>query len=175
MPVPRRLTTLQVLRRQAEGTDLVEVAAAARARELEAESLLYGDWRQVGAAGQPGFENGWQNHGGPFAGAGYFRDRWGFVHLRGVVKHPGVSTSTIFTLPAELRPASTVLIGSFSRVHDASLGVTVEALCDLRVETTGAVRAAEFAFVGDTGDRVDLLTLEGVMIRADNAGTPPRA
>jgi len=50
------------------------------------------------------FEAGWQNFGGEFPPAGYYKDRDGFVHLRGVVKLGAVYT-IVFTLPPGYRPA----------------------------------------------------------------------
>jgi hypothetical protein len=55
----------------------------------------------IGAAGQPGFENGFANFGGTFETAGFYRDRQCRVWLRGVVSgNPG----TAFTLPVGFRP-----------------------------------------------------------------------
>ena len=65
-------------------------------------------WHMVGAAGEPGFESGWGNVSAtvPFAfeGAGFYKDREGVVHLKGIVK--GGSGGIIFHLPAGYRPAS---------------------------------------------------------------------
>jgi hypothetical protein len=48
-------------------------------------------------------DTGWANYGQGYAPAGYFRDRSGLVHLRGVVQGPG---GTIFRLPPGWRPKS---------------------------------------------------------------------
>jgi hypothetical protein len=65
-------------------------------------------WHLVGAAGEPGFESSWENvpAGPPFAfeSAGFYKDREGVVHLKGVVK--GGPAGIIFHLPAGYRPAS---------------------------------------------------------------------
>jgi hypothetical protein len=52
----------------------------------------------------PAFQNGWNNYGGQFETAGYFKDPSGFVHLRGLVQG-GTVSAAIFTLPAGYRPA----------------------------------------------------------------------
>ena len=66
-------------------------------------------WHMVEAAGEPGFQNSWENSAGtvPFAleGAGFYKDREGVVHLKGVVRG-GSPGTTIFQLPAGFRPAS---------------------------------------------------------------------
>jgi len=47
--------------------------------------------------------NGWQNYGGSYNRAEYFKDSTGIVHLRGLVKN-GTIKRHIFTLPAGYRP-----------------------------------------------------------------------
>lgn len=47
--------------------------------------------------------NGWQNYGGNFAPAGYYKDALGFVHLRGGIRN-GSIPNTAFQLPAGFRP-----------------------------------------------------------------------
>ena len=65
-------------------------------------------WHEVGAPGEPGFQNSWHNAG--FANTetvAFYRDREGVVHLRGAIL-PGVQTSgtAMFQLPPGYRPAS---------------------------------------------------------------------
>jgi len=49
------------------------------------------------------FANGWQNYGGSYNRAEYFKDSTGIVHLRGLVRN-GTIGKHIFTLPAGYRP-----------------------------------------------------------------------
>ncbi len=58
--------------------------------------IIQEDWKA------PTFENSWQNYAG-YNPAGYFIDKLGIVHLRGLVKL-GVIGASIFTLPAGYRP-----------------------------------------------------------------------
>ncbi|KCZ70543.1 hypothetical protein ANME2D_02563 [Candidatus Methanoperedens nitroreducens] len=51
----------------------------------------------------PALENGWQKYDAIYNPPGYFRDKNGIVHLRGMVKMGGIGTS-IFTLPKGYRP-----------------------------------------------------------------------
>lgn len=67
-------------------------------------------WREVGAAGQPVFEDTWVNEGsGTFHDAGFFKDADGIVHLKGCIKS-GTLTNGAFTLPAGYRPLKFMLI-----------------------------------------------------------------
>jgi len=69
----------------------------------------------VGAAGQPGFENGSSNFPGEggvsFNPVGFYKDHEGIVHLQGIAKG-GTSTGipSVFTLPPGFRPAAGKLI-----------------------------------------------------------------
>jgi len=62
-------------------------------------------WQEVGAAGQPAFENAWTNFGGVsgFNTAG-FRKVGNRVQLRGLVKDGLATDVPIFTLPIGYRP-----------------------------------------------------------------------
>ena len=66
---------------------------------------------EVGAPGEPLFENGWTNFGPDFlAPLTFWKDQLGYVHVEGNVAHdttPGCGT-VIFTLPAGYRPAAGV-------------------------------------------------------------------
>lgn len=56
----------------------------------------------------PTLTNSWVNYGGSFNPAGYWRDPFSLVHLRGTMKS-GTIGSAAFTLPAGYRPANTEL------------------------------------------------------------------
>jgi hypothetical protein len=59
-------------------------------------------YHEVGAAGQPAFQNGWSNEAPGFEStAGFFKDPWGIVHLKGIVT--GGTVNTIFSLPPGYR------------------------------------------------------------------------
>lgn len=66
----------------------------------------------------PTLLNSWVNFGGAFNVAGYYKDPFGIVHLRGLVKS-GVVGSPIFTLPAGYRPTATEI---FATDSNAALG-----------------------------------------------------
>ena len=76
----------------------------------------------------PTLLNSWVNDGG-YVLAGYFKDSFGLVHLKGVIKN-GTISATIFTLPVGYRPSNTVLFMTLSnnavgRISIASSGVVV--------------------------------------------------
>ena len=61
-------------------------------------------WHVIGSANEPGFQNGWTNFdpNGFYSTAAFYKDPYGVVHLKGVVKGGTVSHSrsgTIFMLP----------------------------------------------------------------------------
>ncbi|HEY7206818.1 MAG TPA: hypothetical protein VH416_01145 [Gaiellaceae bacterium] len=60
-------------------------------------------WHEVGQPGQPAFQNSWHNYApGFFETAGYYKDIFGVVHLKGYIT--GGTAVTAFTLPAGYRP-----------------------------------------------------------------------
>lgn len=67
----------------------------------------------------PALTNGWANFGAPYQSAGYVKDSFGFVHLRGMV-NAGTVGLAIFTLPANYRPQRT---GIYAVVSNGALGI----------------------------------------------------
>lgn len=60
-------------------------------------------FRQIGRPGQPTFANSWVNFGSGWQVAGFNRDPFGWVRLRGLIKS-GTVGSAAFTLPPGYRP-----------------------------------------------------------------------
>jgi hypothetical protein len=62
-------------------------------------------FHEVGAPGEPGFQNGWQgrdpSNGKQFVG--FYKDRVGVVHLKGAADGP-LAHTVIFQLPPGYRP-----------------------------------------------------------------------
>jgi hypothetical protein len=84
-------------------------------KDMEVADALKADiaqeaWHEVGAAGEPAFENSWTGSiGSPWANVGFMKDTSGFVHLRGLAQNGTVSAYPgvpMFTLPAGYRPAT---------------------------------------------------------------------
>ena len=87
------------------------------------------DWHEVGESGEPAFENSWVNYGSGFESAGFYKDPFGRVHLKGLVKTGTVGVA-MFTLPSGYRPSATVLFsvhsnGAEGRVDINSSGAVI--------------------------------------------------
>lgn len=76
----------------------------------------------------PTLLNSWVNFGGGFFNAGFYKDPFGIVHLRGVIAS-GVLAQAAFVLPAGYIPTSTVMVGVNSN----------DAMGRLHIDTTGQV------------------------------------
>lgn len=81
------------------GTDIEESTLELVPAPLETAE----PWHEVGAAGEPAFQNGYSNSGGSSETAAFYKDREGVVHLKGTVTG---ATAIIFYLPAGYRPAN---------------------------------------------------------------------
>ncbi len=99
----------------------------------------------------PTFLNGWLNYGFEFNPAGYYRDRQGMVHLRGLVKRniPAVSGQVIFTLPNGYQPP-------FQELRVVMTNPNVAGRCD--IDANGNV----IIVTGDAG----WFSLDGISFRA---------
>ena len=61
-------------------------------------------WHEVGAAGEPTFQNGWVNESPTTeTTTAFYRDPFGVIHLKGLIISG--TNNTIFTLPAGYRPS----------------------------------------------------------------------
>lgn len=99
----------------------------------------------------PSLINSWANYEGGFSIAGYFKDQFGLVHLRGIVKD-GSADTNIFVLPAGYRPA---YINVFAGMTFAS---TTKTLGRIDVLADGSVLFKS----GGT----DFVSLDGIIFRA---------
>lgn len=78
-----------------------------RLRALLGDAAL-GEWRTVGAAGEPAFQNGWVSGSGASVVA-YRKESGGVVRLKGVLYGGSSSGPTVFQLPAGYRPAASAV------------------------------------------------------------------
>jgi hypothetical protein len=79
-------------------------------------------YHEVGAAGQPPFQNGWGNFSPSWSSAGYYIDSLGVVHLKGTITG-GTSSAAAFTLPAGYRPTKSLFFLAASNTGEALLEV----------------------------------------------------
>lgn len=100
----------------------------------------------------PTLLNGWQNYGSILNSAGYWKDSYGVVHLRGVVKS-GTAGTIIFVLPSGYRPTARELFPSLS---GDSGGNTV----------LGRVDISSLGEIYHYGGGTAFLTLDGMSFRA---------
>jgi hypothetical protein len=69
-------------------------------------------------------QNSWAHYGSPFANAGFYKDKQGVVHLRGVIRNGVTTTNTVlFTLPAGYRPPTRKLIATQSNGSEARFDI----------------------------------------------------
>ena len=149
----------RVVTRRAPRLSVRHASRADRAKNLAAPEAFH----EVNAAGEPPFQNGWINIGGPGEQAGFFKDREGVVHLMGEV-NGGAVGSVIFQLPPGYRPAA----GSVADFAVACNCSTIDPQGGSVSLTTGSV-----SVVGNDGrvylynaDAADHVFLDGITFRA---------
>jgi predicted secreted protein len=67
-------------------------------------------WHEIGASGEPAFQNGWTNFGAGYSTMAFAKDSAGWVHLKGTIS-AGTFSATVFQLPAGYRPAQNLVLG----------------------------------------------------------------
>jgi hypothetical protein len=100
------------LKLKTQFNDLVDASVVENQIEDLTSSLDDYALKQQEAFIEPTLLNSWVNFGGAYSGAGYMKDEFGFVHLRGAIKSG--TSPTIFNLPVGYRPALRKIFVSFS-------------------------------------------------------------
>jgi hypothetical protein len=113
-------------------------------------------WHEVGASGQPPFQNGWVNVGGVFSTAAFYKDPYGVVHLKGLIKS-GTVGSPIFSLPEGYRPAAEL---NFAVLSNSALGI-------LGIQPTCFFQLCTFHNVTLDAGSNPWVSLDGISFRAD--------
>lgn len=84
--------------------DLYKVLQDLDDRLTRWDSLLpVEQWTEIGSDGAPAFENSWVNYDSLHNSAAFYKDPFGIVKLKGLVKTGTIGTA-IFTLPTNYRP-----------------------------------------------------------------------
>jgi len=96
----------------------------------------------------PTLLNSWANYGSPHNTAGYFRDKNGIVHLKGVVKDG--AANAIFTLPTGYRPAA-------QELQPVQTSPNAIGRCDIKTDGTVEKNAGSTTW----------FSLDGITFRAD--------
>lgn len=95
------------------GAGVYECIALGSPNTWEKLGISQDIWHEVGAAGEPVFQNSWTNYGAGHETAGFYKDVKGFVHLKGLVKN-GTVGLVCFTLPVGYRPANKTIYAGYS-------------------------------------------------------------
>ncbi len=107
---------LQALRATVER---LSATAFRRGKQVAAREDPAQTWHYIGAPGEPAFAADWRNETDPgWLRAAFSLEPSGWVNLQGRVEKPtapGSTATTIFTLPADLRPPAA---GLFFSVHE---------------------------------------------------------
>jgi hypothetical protein len=136
-------------------------------------------WHEVGAAGEPGFNNSgfctWSNFDANHNSAAFLRDREGIVHLKGLVDADDVivdgcsfgfaADRLIYTLPAGYRPAAREVNVSLS--NNALARVNVDSNTSPFGEGPGAVAVDAPT---TTANGKEWLSLDGISFRCAPSG-----
>lgn len=104
----------------------------------------------------PTLSGTWANYGTGYNTAGYWKDPWGIVHLRGLIE-AGALGSTITTLPVGYRPAMSELF--CVRYGGAAFG-------SCRVQLTNAGVLSEGPVNQQRSAAGDWLSLDAITFRA---------
>jgi hypothetical protein len=86
--------------KQINASTLGTVPTAQTANSLAAPEA----WHEVGAPGEPGFQDEWKNAPGFIETVAFYKDQEGVVHLKGTAASG--TSSIVFQLPAGYRPAA---------------------------------------------------------------------
>ena len=90
----------------------------------------------------PTFNAGWQNVGGGFQTAGFYKDPFGIVHLRGDVQRVSGADTTIFVMPVGYRPSALENFPAYGNGGTAA-GVAIRA-----TDGNVVLVAGDVAFIG---------------------------
>ena len=96
----------------------------------------------VGTAGEPAFQNGWENWEVSDASlAGFYKDSESIVHLKGVVAE-GTDGTTVFELPGGYRPSETLIlpvgaVGGGAVIVQTSGSLSIQCVCDTSTRAFG--------------------------------------
>lgn len=103
-------------------------------------------WREVGALGEPAFQNSWANFGGAFNTAAFRKDSMGRVHLKGLVKNGAPASATMFTLPLGYRPVGQALFAVVANNTFGRLDIPISGGLSLQVGASAFVSLDGVAF-----------------------------
>lgn len=181
--IPRPLNTLRRLNEEAAQRSLIDYEATRRAFARQEILRQYADWVNVGDIGAPAFTNGWSNYtpnaaydgylGEARPPIGFFRDRWGNVHLRGMAANSALTTAPIFRLPAELWPDEDYYMRGYYTTEGTGglVGTYYRYTCLITADELGYVYVQSY-FDATNFSGAKFVTLNGAEFQAANKGNP---
>ena len=129
----------------------IVTSADIKNKTITANDVKQTPWRHIGAAGQPGFLNGWSNYLDSYAPVSFRKGPDGRVYMRGVAMLPSnvLSSDYLFYLPTGFRPkyCTNLPASSFDGSGDQSVG-SVEICPDGSVGTYGFTDERFLSFEG---------------------------
>jgi hypothetical protein len=102
----------------------------------------------------PTLLNGWVYYGAPYNTPGYYKDQFGRVWIKGLIKSGTTTNGTaVFQLPVDYRPPSQYLLTSAT--NDATFA---SKHCRIDVDTSGNVLIYDVSSVWVSLDRINFST-----------------
>lgn len=105
------------------------------------------DWHEVGASGEPAFENSWANYGGAFTVVAFRKLSSGLVVVKGLTT--GGGGTLVFTLPSGYRPAETLINNQRTGASDGDNRVDINNAGGIVSTETGSWVSLEMSFYAD--------------------------
>lgn len=126
----------KVIRTQSDFTNPTD---AALWREELNNLLAHESWHEIGATGEPAFENSWANVGGADDETLAFRkDGFHHLHFKGYIDSGTITDgTTVFTLPTTHRPKKTARVGGMYVQGSAENSYQIEVNTDGTVTIRG--------------------------------------
>ncbi len=123
------------------------------------------NWHEVGAAGEPGFRNSWQNAPATIKmeTVAFYKDQEGVVHLKGVAV--GGASTIVFQLPPSYRPASGKILRMPISCNGPPCGAT-QTVSSVLIAGPGVAAGADGAIVVPGG--TTLVSFDGIDFRAES-------
>ena len=156
------------------GSDVVDNTLTGADVNESTLNLAAEPWHDVGSAGQPTFNHDdilctWKNFGGDHNTAGFLRDRFGFVHLKGLVDQEAqvidpcstAGDERIFTLPVGYRPAR----------REAHVTITNGALGRINIDGPAAPGKVWIDAPTTTANAQQWVALDGISFRCAPSGS----
>lgn len=106
-------------------------------------ALKIENWHEIGASGEPAFQNSWGNFGSSQNSAAFMKDPAGFVRFKGYIATSGAINTTAFTLPTGYRPSKQTI---FPAISNSTIG-RLDVLADGSVKPVAGT-AADFGIDG---------------------------